>query len=792
MEKETKGMKTKWTQGSSKKYFPGGAFRLLAGVCLLLWLSSPAWANLAAVGIPVEPHGFPSFYQDTGGLQLQLCLDGDGANGACAYDPVQAGNAFSATTGFGAEAFWWLADAQARPLVAGGKSRLVMALEAAYGGVGDPADGNQISFARIRVRIDVAQAGNYRITHPYGVLEFPNVTVADGINYTEDIGSIDPLDPALAFEGALQGKIGPFLTWTDFATDPALAITDPNTGITSRYVGLPGTPHTVTGSPLGTNFFRIEMEDPANPGTFILVDETDLFKVIGKTGAGGGAAYVFPEPPIPALFAVGPVNRASAFVNDGVNPPSAASSNPHPGGVPAVPEFPPLGPVSYPNGAGYPIGYPYYYQDTPTPAEEITAIIAGGGTIADATPGLKLTICPGSDPMCISVPVDPADPQSALLNVGDESFWWAAEAEIANTAGIDRARLIMGLEGAFGGTGVVNEGDQIAFARIRIRIDTPVAGNYTITHPYGEITFENVPAGRRAINYTEDIGNINIITPDIAFNGALYGNIGPFLTWDTFDPTLAPGDPAIDPDLEMGNGILYIGNPAIPHTVTGSSTGNNIFRIQGPGIDVTTNLFTVQGKVYDPATFVPLPPAPGTPVAFGDTIIVDGGATTPIDVLANDTFTPPVAVELLTPAATFGPFDGLAVVNADGTISFTPAAGFAGADSFTYRIIDSAGLISNNATVTITVNNLALGRAELDLRRLLWNIRGTGTTPGATLTLVAGPDLTGTLIGTVLVDAAGKWQFRGPALNAPAADVTGISISSSAGGELLNQPLRIR
>jgi hypothetical protein len=734
--------------------------KLFIGLCLFLWLCSPAWAILATNGIPVDPHGFPLFYQDAGtpGLQLELCLD---ANGMCVVDPT------------GAEAFWWIADAQVRPLVAGGKAILVMGLEAAYSANGDVIDGNQISFARIRVRVDVAQPGHYLITHPYGVIDLPNVTVADGINYTEDIGAINPLDPIAAFAGALAGKIGPFLTWPNFATDPTLV--DPVTG--AQYIGDPGIAHTVVGSPLGTNFFRIERENPTNPGTFAFVDETNLFTVSGKvlSPTTPAVAHVFPTPAAPKLLAVGPVNRAAAF-------PAAGSNLAHPGGPAAVPEFTlnqPPPPNDYPAGTGYPIGYPYWYQDSP---DDIPAIIASGVTPFSATPGLKLTICPGGDPMCISMPADPV----AGLNVGDESFWWSADASVIGQ-GVD-ALLVMGLEGAFGGVGTVNEGDQIAFTRLRIRIDTPVAGDYTVTYPFGQIVFPGVPAGTRAINFTEDLGTINPAAPDTAFTGALFGNIPRFLTWTTFNP-----DPALtDPTLVIPNAanalapFLYIGNPVILHAVTGSPLGTNFFRVQGPGIDVQTDLFTVQGKVYSPATFVPPPPVAGL-VAVADAVTLTGGAATVINVLANDTFTLPVTVELL-PQATFGPADGLAVVNADNTVTYTPAAGFTGVDSFTYRI-NAGGLLSNNATVTITVDNMTVDRAELDLRRLTWNIKGTAA-PGAVLTLNEGPNLGGAGIGSVLVAADGKWQFRGRALSAPTA--TSISVVSSTGTQLLNQPLRIR
>ena len=44
-------------------------------------------------------------------------------------------------------------------------------------------------------------------------------------------------------------------------------------------------------------------------------------------------------------------------------------------------------------------------------------------------------------------------------------------------------------------------------------------------------------------------------------------------------------------------------------------------------------------------------------------------------------------------------------LNADGSFAYTPAAGYYGTDSFTYRANDGI-LNSNTATVTITINHV--------------------------------------------------------------------------------------
>ena len=48
--------------------------------------------------------------------------------------------------------------------------------------------------------------------------------------------------------------------------------------------------------------------------------------------------------------------------------------------------------------------------------------------------------------------------------------------------------------------------------------------------------------------------------------------------------------------------------------------------------------------------------------------------------------------------------NGTAVANDDGTITYVPNANFEGTDTFTYTIADTGGLVSNEATVTVTVN----------------------------------------------------------------------------------------
>ncbi|WP_293005913.1 hypothetical protein [Nitrosomonas sp.] len=229
-------------------------------------------AALAGKGLISPVNHFPTWFSDSNGTTLQLCLDGDGVNGLCFFDPVIPGNATSQATGFGAEAFWWLGEATLN-LVGGQQAILVLALEAAYG-AGDPAPNDQFAFGRVRIRVDIPVDGEYKIWHPFlneddGCQpEVYNATAGRrAINVTRDTGGAAP------FETMLSGEVGPFLIW-----DPAIAPTAP-----AGYVGDPGIPHEVIGGHCGINYFRIEgplgVDLDGSGQSFV---ETNLFAVQGK------------------------------------------------------------------------------------------------------------------------------------------------------------------------------------------------------------------------------------------------------------------------------------------------------------------------------------------------------------------------------------------------------------------------------------------------------------------------------------------------------------------------------
>jgi hypothetical protein len=91
---------------------------------------------------------------------------------------------------------------------------------------------------------------------------------------------------------------------------------------------------------------------------------------------------------------------------------------------------------------------------------------------------------------------------------------------------------------------------------------------------------------------------------------------------------------------------------------------------------------------------------PIPPVAVNDTATTANNTAVTIAVLANDS--DPNGLPLSVVAVTQAPH-GHAVINPNNTVTYTPATGFVGTDSFVYTISDGAA--SASATVTVTVRS---------------------------------------------------------------------------------------
>lgn len=460
----------------------------------------------------------------------------------------------------------------------------------------------------------------------------------------------------------------------------------------------------------------------------------------------------------------------------------------------------------------------------------LTEVLAGGNpadvavSLAHGFPiwyrdsnNVKLELCldkpsAGITP-CVTAEPFTGAPISFPNNFGPEAFWWLANAFTTYESRLNGAvvgggdaLLVLALEAGFT-NGIVDDTQQAAFGRIRIRLNVPVAGTYRVTHPYGTVDYVvSVADAGREINQSQDLGILtpqNFLTvlpngPDPATIVPLPGfpainsgivssapaNVGPFLK-----PTATPYNAAT----HLGGPLIvgtnrYIGEPGpeitpIIQTLAAAPTATPqppVFTVEllNPPANfflnaannsqiITLNQLQVMGKVFNEAQNI-------APVAVNDIAATPKNTAVNIDVTANDT--DPVAMN---PANPFDPADplntnvyginsqaiGIFVSPADirrtasfttaggGTVSrfsnvatgkstfiYTPATGFTGVDTFQYVVQDGGGLVSAPATVTVTVEDLALSRAEYRPRFGKWRIEGTSSdTTANSVTIHGGP-----------------------------------------------------
>jgi hypothetical protein len=331
--------------GSTRRRIARMLGALVSGLLAALALGAPAHAALTAAGPVVPAHGFPEYYQDASGLRLALCVEN--ADPFCTNVAPNPGPATvssdPAQTNFPDETFYWSGDALIDKRSVGVRARLVMAQEATFFN-GTPAAGDQMTFGRIRVRIDGAKPNaKYTVTHPYGT-EHLTADKRGRVSFTDDVGcAAAPCD----FNDALATRIGPFLRW-DPGTPPAAP---------AGYVGNPLREHTVVGSPRGAafNVFRVTGPDIGGPGDNSI--ETHLFTVEGKAAATQGTATTTPAAagrPAPAAgtapAGAAPGATATAPAAGGATTPAAPGTvappaAPRPPIAPAMPNLPGLPPL---------------------------------------------------------------------------------------------------------------------------------------------------------------------------------------------------------------------------------------------------------------------------------------------------------------------------------------------------------------------------------------------------------------------------------------------------------------
>jgi hypothetical protein len=264
---------------------------------------------------------------------------------------------------------------------------------------------------------------------------------------------------------------------------------------------------------------------------------------------------------------------------------------------------------------------------------------------------------------------------------------------------------------------------------------TPAAGysgpdsyTYTITDPFGQ-------TATATVNLT--------ITPT-ATNDAYSVKTGSTLT------VVAPGVLTND----AGTTLTVVSNTAPTHgIVTQNANGSLTYTPTAGYSGPDSYTYTVNDASGQPATATVNITV--TPAAINDAYSVTTGSTLTVPVngvLGND-----LGVGLTVTANT-NPTHGVLTQNADGSLTYTPTAGYSGPDSYTYTITDATGQ-TDTATVNITVNPLAVDDAYSTDQGTTLIVPATGILGNDAGTTVTVTNNTNPTHGTLTQNANGSFTY---------------------------------
>jgi hypothetical protein len=179
-------------------------------------------------------------------------------------------------------------------------------------------------------------------------------------------------------------------------------------------------------------------------------------------------------------------------------------------------------------------------------------------------------------------------------------------------------------------------------------------------------------------------------------SGSVYSGASTTVTVLTNDTVAAPYTKSVNSVGSPAHGTATLNaNGTITYASTGGYAGTDSFTYNlSDGFSTSTATVTI--TVYAKAN------------AAADSATTYAGTAVTVAVLSNDTVDPAYAKSV---SAVGSAANGTASLNADGTITYTPNAGFTGTDSYTYTLSDGHG---STATATVTVTVYAKAAANGD------------------------------------------------------------------------------
>ena len=734
-----------------------GLLQLLAFIFMLLVTGATgAEAVLKDFG-PPNFAGYPSWYRDTNNVAIQQCLSRSFSpisglpicnllpfpDTTPPFDPLlPATFPPNPPTNYNwpLESFYFSATPDPVTFTSTVGSIVVEnALEATFG-LANPIPGEQVVFTRFRAVLARVPSGNYTVTHPYGVehLTVPNEGGGIGtLRFTRDIGAT-----GIQFAGALNGDVGPWLRWTPSAgTNPDGTITIPATG--EVFIGDFNVPHTFTGSPFGTNYFRVDGPVGSNiGGTGIDFLQTNLGMIEGQLYTAPIPSPLVVDRATYKRDALGAQVDIFATATPAANLTISAAGNP---GIPstAMTKDAVTGRFFKRYNSASPATLPSLVNVTniaDVPATVVDAPLVDEVTVTsaafDVQTGTLTVVASSSDqlvPQVLSaigfgpltgttltsagITVPPTDvtvvstgggKQTASVTIVDTN---APPIAVNDSATTNEGQAV--IISVLANDTDPNPGDTVEPTSVQV-VGAPANGtavasvNGTITYT-PNANFRNANDTFTYMVRDNHAAASNTATVTVTVNAT---NVPP--TADAQSQTTAEDTllnltlTATDTDGTVASFSIASqpahGTVAVVSAAAGTFTYTPALNYNGADsftFTATDNL----GGVSAPATVsLTVTAVNDAPVAVNDSTTANLNTARIISVLANDTDVDnalaPATATITSPATS-----GTAVANVDGTITYTPNNGFTGSDSFTYTVQDVAGATSNAANVSVSITN---------------------------------------------------------------------------------------
>jgi hypothetical protein len=698
----------------------------------------PALAALQDRG-PQDPTlVFPLWYRDLNGSAVGQCTSqAQSPNPLAGLKPM----CFPATTdptGFpgnlGPEIFYNNLTVTVQKGNGGFSMKYLAALEASYIPAGVPVHGTEAVFARIRVIMNTTVGGTYTVTHPYGVEIFPNVGVGvRAVFFTADVPFGVPLD----FDTALTGRIGPWIEWDVVNAGESLTV-----GAQS-FLGDPNYAHTYKGSPFGTNYVRVDGPVGSN------LDGAGNDFIIEPLGVVVGQRWTAP---IATKFQIQKAvySRNASTISVDVWATSTAAQKMVLTGI----GMPSLQLAEFPGGNYY--GHVEYPAAGNLPPASVTVTNMTSVPVASVTAGLP-------DQLDAYTSYNPATRAVAVSATSSD-----LAPGVLSVLGTPGGLMTPGATpGSYTFSGLLPAGVE---PPIQIRVESNAGGIYLSNLVVGTGLPMNPASPPVAVNDAPVVAGAGATNIDVSLNDTFAGAI----------KVLVLSQPV------SGTAVAAAAGGVVTYTPTPGASGPDSFTYVLQDAVGISNVATVSFTV----PFV----APA-PTANADNFAMLQNTSKTYAVLGNDVAGTGTAINPASVVISAPPAHGVAVANADGTVTYTPAANFNSAlDSFSYTVANTLGTVSAPAVVTVDVfggpEAVSISKALFTVSKTKWNIVGSTNWFGPALTQLtatcwlgtAAAPTAATLIGTAPIDTTGKFAVVPVGTGPVPPNPSSVTCKTSSGG----------